>query len=297
MRPEALLRKIHLAVEIVNWTNSFYDRGKMNRRHLLAWAAGAVAAGILFPFDSSFMAWAVEPADIPVVITRNDGTSVKGKITSYDKDKVTIDAIGKPKDPPVSTDIAWDDIKRVSNGLTRSKALQKWKGEHHDALCQMCYGDGKIFCPTCHGTAHDPAASVGCPTCKGAAQLACTTKKCDHGNIPCPNPRCLKLSDSGWVKKPDGLRWKRFNGPNGAWWEWSEHHIGQVVDKVNGQWQNLGTCPVCGGVSTITDPVCRGSSEMPCPTCVKRTKSPPCPDKCDAGTVQCPTCKGTGLKA
>jgi hypothetical protein len=269
----------------------------MNRRELLTWAAGAAAAGILFSLDRSFTAWAATPAaDAPVTITRNDGTSVRGKITAYDRDKVTMEVIGKPKDPTVSTDIPWTDIKRVSNGLTYEKALQKWKGEHHDALCTTCHGDGKIFCPTCHGTAHDPAASADCPTCKGAAQLACTTPRCDHGTIPCPNSKCLKLTEGSWTKKPDGLKWRKFNGKNGAAFEVSEHHVGDVVDKVNGEWQDIGKCPVCGGYTTISDPVCRGTGEMPCATCAKKTKNPPCPNKCDAGLVGCPTCKGTGLK-
>jgi hypothetical protein len=268
----------------------------MNRREMLTLAAGVAVAAILFPLDRSYSAFADINPDAPVSLTKADGSVVRGKITAYDRDKVTMDVIGKPKDPPVSTDIPWDQIKRISNGLTHEKALQKWKGEHHDSLCQTCYGDGKTFCPTCHGINHDPAASAGCPTCKGAVQLACTTPKCDHGIIPCTNPKCLKLTDGGWYKKPDGTRWKKFNGPNGSSVEWSEHHVGQVVDKVNGSWQNLGTCPVCGGFAKITDMVCRGTSEMPCPTCSRRTKSPPCPNSCDAGTVQCPTCKGTGLK-
>jgi hypothetical protein len=268
----------------------------MNRRQLLALMASTTAVGILSSFDPLSIARADPSPDAPVVVTKNDGTVLKGKITFYDKDKITMDVITKPKDPTVSTDIAWADIKRVSNGLTREKGLQKWKGEHHDSLCLTCHGDGTVFCPTCHGVAHDPAASAGCPTCKGAAQVACTTPKCDHGIIPCPNRNCLKLTDGGWYKKPDGTMWKKFPVANG-YMEWSEHHVGQVVQKVDGQWQNLGTCPVCGGATKITDPVCRGTSEMPCPVCAKKTKSPPCPNNCTAGFVQCPTCTGSGLKA
>jgi hypothetical protein len=269
----------------------------MNRRELFALAAGAAALGGLSPFDQSLTSLAADTAASALVtLTRTDGMVLRGKITSYDRDKVTMDVVASPKEPPVSTDIPWDDIKIVSNGLTRQKALQKWKGEHHARLCQTCHGDGQIFCPTCHGTAHEPAASATCPTCKGAARLACTTPRCDLGTIPCPNSKCLKLTDGGWFKKPDGLNWKKFNGKNGASMAWSEHHLGQVVDKVNGEWKNLGTCPVCGGFTTISDPVCRGTGEMPCPTCSKKTENPPCPAKCAAGVVGCPTCKGTGLK-
>jgi hypothetical protein len=269
----------------------------MNRRQVLALAAAATVMGILFPFTRSNTALAADPViDTLVAVARNDGTVVRGKIVSYDRDKLTLAVSARPKDPPVNTDILWSDIKKVSNGLTREKALQKWKGEHHDALCATCHGNSKIFCPTCHGTAHDPASSADCPKCKGAAQIVCTTIRCDHGTIPCPNPSCLKLTDGGWYKKPDGTRWKRFSSPDG-WYEWSEHHLGQVVVMVNGKWENHGACPVCGGATTIGDPVCLATGEIPCPVCAKKTANPPCPDKCDAGLVECPTCKGSGLKA
>ena len=268
----------------------------MTRRQLLALAASASVLRIL-RWDGTTFARAAEPmADSPVAVTKMDGTVVKGKVVNYGREKLTLVVTGKPKDPPANVDIPWDQIKRVSNGLTREKGLQKWKADHLDSLCATCHGDGKIFCPTCHGTGHDPAASAGCPTCKGAAQIVCTTAKCNHGTIPCPNPKCLKLTDGGWYKKPDGLRWKKFPIKNG-YAEWSEHHLGQVIEKVGGEWQNLGTCPVCGGVTTISDPVCRGSGNMPCPVCSKKTKNPACPNKCDAGVVQCPACQGSGLKA
>jgi hypothetical protein len=267
----------------------------MNRRELLACAASAAVVAILYPFDPSFVARAAAPVDSPITITKTDGTTVKGKITSYDREKVTMDVITKPKDPVVSTTISWDDIKKVSNGLTREKAIRKWKGEQHMHLCQSCFGDGKTFCPTCKGTAHDPASSAGCPTCKGAAQVACTTSKCKSGNLPCPNPKCLKLTDPGWYKRPDGSMWKKFTEKNG-YREWSEHHCGEIIDKVNGEYTSLGECPDCGGVGSITDPACRGTSQMPCPVCSKKTTSPPCPDKCDSGIVTCATCKGSGVK-
>jgi hypothetical protein len=291
---DELLKNIPSCVAHNQYSDDSVKGSKMNRRELLVAAVAAVVATSC-PFGRALQAWAVAPADALVTITKTDGTTARGKITSYDRDKVTMDVVAKPKVPPVSTIFTWDEIKTVSNGLTRQKALQRWKGENHNSLCQTCFGDGKAFCTQCHGTAHDPAASAGCPTCKGAAQLACTTPRCDHGNIPCPNPKCLKLSDGGWYKKPDRSRWKKFNTANG-YKEWSEHHIGQVIDKIDGDYQNLGECPVCGGIATITDPVCRGTSMMPCSVCTKKAKSPACPAKCESGIVQCPTCRGTGMK-
>jgi hypothetical protein len=270
----------------------------MHRRELLALASGAVASGLLAPFDRLQTVVAAEPAaDAPVTLMRTDGTIARGKITAYDRDKVTMDVIGKALDPAVSTEFKWDEIKHISTGLTREMALQKWKAERLDMLCKTCHGDGKIFCDTCHGIGHDPAASIDCPKCKGAAQLTCTTPRCDHGTIPCTNPKCLKLSDPGWsAVEPNGQRWRKFPVKNG-FRRYSDHHLGHVIDKVGDDWVDLGKCPVCGGVQTIGDPVCRSSGDMPCPTCAKKTDTPPCPAKCDAGTVGCPVCKGTGLRA
>ena len=45
-------------------------------------------------------------AQWPVVLTKTDGSKLKGKITQYDRDKVTMDVISKPKNPPVSTEIS-----------------------------------------------------------------------------------------------------------------------------------------------------------------------------------------------
>lgn len=268
----------------------------MNRRKLLALAAAAGAVEILSPFHNTWLAAAEPNPDAIVTVIRIDGTVARGKMISCDRDKITLDVLANPKDPPVSTDIKWDDIKTVTNGPTHQQVIQKWRLEHLRNLCETCFGDGKIFCLTCRGTAHDPAASAGCMTCHGAAHLRCTTPRCKEGWIPCPNPKCLKLTDDGWFKKADGLKWKRFGSKKGAYFEWSEHHCGQVVDFVKGHWENLGICPVCGGYAAVHDPVCRGTGDMPCPTCSKKTDSPPCPDKCHNGVITCPSCMGSGLR-
>ena len=232
----------------------------------------------------------------PVVVTRNDGTTVRGKLVDYDRDKLTLEVAAKPKEPATRVEVAWADVKRVSNGLTREKALQKWKSEHREQLCDGCHGDGMIFCTICHGTTRNPEARKDCAICKGAAQVACKTLKCEKGQVPCPNT-CLKLSDSGWTKKPDGMRWRRFPMRGGGYAEWSERHVGELIVTEKGEVKNLGKCPTCGGTSTVTDTKCRGTGMAPCPACLKQIDAPPCPATCDGGLVTCEKCKGSGTKA
>jgi hypothetical protein len=236
-----------------------------------------------------------DPKDPPITVTKTDGGTVRGKLLAYDRDKVTLEVAGKPNEPPMTLEIPWDQIKRVSSGLTREKAIQKWKAEHRDQLCQTCHGDGSVFCPTCHGTARDPAASTDCATCKGAAKAACKTPRCADGKIPCPD-KCLKITDPGWTKRPDGTRWKKIRMKNGATAEVSEGHVGEIVELRDGVPTLAGKCPTCGGATTLIDPKCRGTGSEPCPACAKRRDAAPCQTGCGDGLAECPACRGTGAK-
>jgi hypothetical protein len=268
----------------------------MTRRELLTWAASA-AVMQFFPGNGAmpFASAADISSDMPITVTKNDHSTVRGMLVSYDRDKLTLSVKGKLKDPPANVDISWDQINRVSNGLTREQALLRWEAAHPEMLCATCHGEGKVYCSTCHGTGHDPAASADCPICTGAGQIVCKTPKCDKGTAPCPNPGCLKLSDGGWYTKADGKRWKKFPAKNGGYHEWSEFHVGQVIEIADGTPINVGKCPVCGGKTTVSDPACHGTGEMACPRCSKKNDSPPCSNKCVNGLVQCTTCHGSGL--
>lgn len=67
--------------------------GRLNRRELLKATAAAAAAGLLLPQLPSGIVLADSSPDAPVVLTKTDGSTLKGKITQYDRDKVTMDVI------------------------------------------------------------------------------------------------------------------------------------------------------------------------------------------------------------
>jgi hypothetical protein len=237
-----------------------------------------------------------------ITVVRTDGPPVRGTLVSSDPDNVVVQPVAKPgqkdKDAqtPEQVTIPWKDIKTVSNGLTRAKALEAWKAQHRDQLCEACRGDRTVLCPTCKGTLHDPAALKDCKTCGGELLVECKAPKCDHGTIPCPRT-CLKLTEGQWYKKPDGHRWRKFPSRNG-YYEWSEGHVGELIvtDPKTGEVRSEGRCPTCGGKTTIDCPTCHGLAKVPCATCAARKDAPPCPDKCDHGRVPCTQCSGTGLK-
>ncbi len=112
--------------------------------------------------------------------------------------------------------------------------------------------------------------TVKCPDCGGTGKASCGAPGCVHGVIPCPNPDCLQLTRGDWVHMhvdghPDTDVWHKFDAPNGGWAAYSQAHVGHVIQLVNGQWTDMGLCPVCLGTGKAVCPVCRGQKE--CPTC------------------------------
>jgi hypothetical protein len=84
-----------------------------------------------------------------------------------------------------------------------------------------------------------------------SAEATARTLKCYRMGI-CP-ANCLKANDPRWQRLPDkdpNELWIRFPF-SGGWAAWSNHHIGDRVEYVNGKPQNLGTCPVCGGTGEV----------------------------------------------
>lgn len=233
-----------------------------------------------------------------VTVVKVDGTTVRGQLTASDPDSVTVTPPAKAgsADAPEPVVVSWKDVRSVSNGFTQAKALVQWKQAHHDQLCETCHGDRTVLCPTCKGTAHDPAASKDCPTCHGELLVDCKGPRCDHGKVPCPN-HCLQLTEGRWITKEDGLKWRTFPLGRG-YFSFSEHHLGHMItiDRKAGTVTDTGVCPVCNGVTKVDCPVCHGQGKTPCPTCVARKDAPACPAHCDQGHTKCPTCDGTGLK-
>ncbi len=237
-----------------------------------------------------------------ITVVSTSGT-IKGTLTSYDPDGVTIQPApkpvpkNKPQEPasqPAPVTFKWSDIKSISDGLSQRKALDAFEASHKADLCPTCKGERRVFCTVCKGTGHDPAAHKDCKVCNGELLVDCKTPGCKNGEIPCPN-LCLRLGVGHWVKHDDGLQWCLFHIGRGTAM-YSEHHLGHliVVDRVNMQVNDDGVCPVCGGTTTVTDPACLGTGKMPCPAVIKGAG--PCPGNCEHGFVVCPDCGGTGLK-
>jgi hypothetical protein len=250
----------------------------------------SLLASLLFvPFC---VAQTPKPAATPIVtVTKNDGSIVRGKLTAAGPGSITVEGAGVAATAPVQ--IAWRDIKTVSNGLTQAKALSQFKTEHADQLCETCHGSTTLLCATCKGTAHDPASGKDCKTCGGELLVTCKAPKCKEGKIPCTD-KCLKLSEGNWTTR-DGLRVRTYKFKNGDAWI-SENHLGHIMVFEDGAIHDKGVCPTCGGTTTLTCPTCGGTSKVPCATCLARKEAPPCPAKCDKGHETCKACNGTGLK-
>lgn len=243
----------------------------------------------------------VAPASKPVpivMLTKGDGTLLRGQVTGADPAGVTF--VAAPKAGAAAGDaspvvIPWREIKSVSNGITEAKVVADWKAAHAEELCADCHGDQTKPCETCKGTGHDPAALKDCAKCHGEMMLDCKTPKCDHGKVPCP-ATCLKRYEGKWVPH-DGktVRFFTVRGGGQAWF--SEGHAGDlIVMNKEGVPEDKGRCTTCGGTTYVPDGVCHGTGKVPCPTCVAKKDAPGCPGNCDHGRVACATCGGTGIK-
>ncbi len=259
----------------------------MSSRHFAALGIVAIVSVLIA---------AAPPAQPIVTVIRGDGTTVRGKLASSNPKSLTVEPVAKPKAAPEpAVEIAWSDIKSVSNGLTQKKVIAQWKHDHSGDLCDACHGDGTTPCPTCKGTGRDAAKAKECPACHGEQTVACSTPRCDHGKIPCPRPH-LKLEEGTWAAKSDGgLRWRKFPSRGGGYSEVSERHLGQVVEIKDGVPQAPTDCGLCGNKMILDDPKCHGTGKVPCPECSKRAASEKCSD-CERGRVACKTCQGLGLK-
>jgi hypothetical protein len=214
------------------------------------------------------------------MVKKADGSNVRGRLTSSDGLRLTIEPAVDKNTFGDAVQVQWSDVKSVSNGLTQKKAQDTWKAAHKAELCDVCHGNQATNCEACKGTGHDPDSSKDCKTCKGEQQLACKQPKCDQGKIPCPAD-CIK-------KAPGSKRIGRTTV------NWSESHIGDVIKLDKGGNATLEPCTVCNRTAKITCPTCRGTSHMPCPTCKADKKAADCAS-CENGATVCSSCAGTGL--
>jgi hypothetical protein len=249
-----------------------------------------------FVIASALLAVGAAP-NRPVIVTiiKTDGTTIRGQLAEINPTEVNVTLLAKPPAQGEAVKVPWSEIKSLSNGMTRARAIDQWKKSHPDDQCETCRGSGKGDCPTCKGTGRDPAAAKACPTCHGEEVVPCKQPKCEAGIIPCPQP-CLKLTEGTWVKDDAGLRWRHYASGNGTG-KVSEHHLGQIAGYKNGEWITPYDCPVCHKAGKIPCPKCHGTTKAPCATCAAAARANPCPAKCERGQVACRTCVGTGLKS
>lgn len=118
---------------------------------------------------------------------------------------------------------------------------------------------------------------IACAACKGAGGSPCTAPGCEQGYLVCPG-KCLKLSEGDWVKHGDGLRWRRFVFDGGRrYGEWSERHLGEVIEMRDGVPVNAGKCPTCRGKTKVPCGACGGKGLIPCEVC-KGARQVPAPE-------------------
>jgi hypothetical protein len=111
-----------------------------------------------------------------------------------------------------------------------------------------------------------------CPVCDGQGSLSCGAPGCDHGGVPCRGD-CLKPQTPGWQRLnlagfPPEMYFMKYDNDDGTWIAYSQRHVGDVIEKVDGRWVNK-KCPIC-----------QGSGKTPCPACL--------------GKKRCYRCFGTG---
>jgi hypothetical protein len=228
-----------------------------------------------------------------VILTPAEGKmTVNGELVRADAKKVVLRLMG---DQPQEESFPWEKIKHLSNGLTKEKAIAAIQADP-EKRCPVCGGKAVVTCQKCGGSGRlTDVPKVKCSTCNGEGLVKCPD--CVDGQAPCPS-HCLTLREGKW-EKWEGKIWRKFyytdNGTQHCA-SWSSGHAGQVIAYENGKPVNKGTCPTCGGKTTIDCPHCKGTGKVTCPECQgEKVSFPVCPD-CQKGLVDCPACKGTGLK-
>lgn len=228
-----------------------------------------------------------------VMLTPNEGKAVMGDLLSADKNKVVLRTGEGESAKELS--FTWDQIKKLSNGLTRDKAMAAWAAEHPDQVCDECKGAGQTFCNKCAGKGLLPdAPKVPCTKCALTGLAPCANRYCTLGKVACDGP-CLKPSEGNWVKGKENLLWRRYTFP-GGWAEWSEKHYGEVIKIENGRPVNKGKCEKCKGTLKMACGLCAGKARMPCPACKGSKEMLPDCTACKQGMSVCAVCQGTGEK-
>jgi hypothetical protein len=244
---------------------------------------------LLFAVVCNIVVAGPKPAAGRVIVMKYDGGSVVGEIVEATPAGVSVRT--RPGADPVA--IAWFDIKRINNGLTRRAVLAEYQEKHPEQLCGDCKGAGGAKCDHCEGSGIEPSTATVCETCDGKGMLGNCPRGVD-GYMPCPGP-CLKKESFSGAKDVEGKRWKVFKGKTGSL-RISDGHIGEVVVMEKGDPVLQGKCTVCGGEARVTCNQCLGTGRKFCGTCDGIGKKGPACAQCEHGVKRCQTCFGTGMK-
>ncbi|MCW8131173.1 MAG: hypothetical protein KIS92_12560 [Planctomycetota bacterium] len=229
-----------------------------------------------------------------VMLTPNEGKSVTGELIKANREKVVL-KVGEG-DAAQEVSFTWEQIKKISNGITREKALLTWAKNHPELLCESCKGEGKVFCAACNGKGFLPdLEKVPCTKCAATGLMPCPYFSCKLGKVPCDGD-CLRPEVGTWTKGKEGLMWRRYVF-NGGFAEWSERHYGEVIKMKDGRPTNMGKCPKCKGTLKMDCPVCEGKKTVTCVACKGTKLMVPNCEKCKDGKSTCPDCGGSGEKA
>ncbi|MCZ7648684.1 MAG: hypothetical protein M5U26_26080 [Planctomycetota bacterium] len=232
-----------------------------------------------------------------VVVTYQDGRKEEAQLVKYDDKNLVLRV--SMKGNALDLTVPWAKVKELSNGLTPELIQKRWAAANKDKLCPTCKGEKSVACAACDGSGFKARERVSCTACKGAGTSACQAQGCEAGKVTCPDS-CLKLSEGKWELGKDNLRWRRFTF-GGAWMEWSERHLGEVIAMEDGKPVNKGKCATCGGTTKVNCAACAGAGQVSCAAC-KGTKEVPKPGaapacgQCQKGRVACAECKGAGIK-
>jgi hypothetical protein len=120
-----------------------------------------------------------------------------------------------------------------------------------------------------------PEATVAmktCSRCNGAGKTACGLRDCKDGLGECPG-ECLKKTKGVWehlkvAGHGDDELWQKIYAKDGRHWSAiNQSHCGEVVVIGETKVTSGGTCPQCGGSTTVKCSNCGGTGEMVCTAC------------------------------
>lgn len=111
------------------------------------------------------------------------------------------------------------------------------------------------------------AGEQACFECEGHGVVACPTRGCSKGYLPCPGP-CLKRHEGTWVPDPKhGGMARAIKVPDRRTYYIPEYHAGEVWVYEGGNLVSKGNCPTCGGRRTIDCKTCSGMGTIECEVC------------------------------